>query len=339
MLKQRFSNIFGTAKKRGAAVFAAMGMAVIVSAFFVGFNFAQTSPDISASGITAQDAKAKAAMNSALRALGGAGKIGGIDSLIIKGKVLRATFGKWAENPDVMVKTGTFTYDTEIRILLPDNFIQINVYPAGNKGPHNLFPPSRVSTTAYEGVSHGRSLSTTLLPTKVIVNREFQPADSTVESKCRADDAIAQINLLARFMIGMLAKSGPAPLSISAGSAPGVFAIAKTGEDFGEIEFDPKTGYPSVVRFKTPAFTLPNLLVSNDPETGEEIFSTVLFDSGKPSPMVDAEIIFKDRFSVDGVMFPRVIHWLTPDQRDMELWIQEVQINPNLTLQDFDVPE
>ena len=62
-----------------------------------------------------------------------------------------------------MKKTDTFTYDTEIRILLPDDFIQINTYPVGNRGPYNLFPPSEVSTTAYEGVSKGRSLST-LLP-------------------------------------------------------------------------------------------------------------------------------------------------------------------------------
>jgi beta-lactamase regulating signal transducer with metallopeptidase domain len=43
MLKQRFSNIFGTAKKRGTAVFTAMSMVIILSGLFVGFNLAQTS--------------------------------------------------------------------------------------------------------------------------------------------------------------------------------------------------------------------------------------------------------------------------------------------------------
>jgi len=198
MLKQRFSNIFGAAKKRGSAVFAAMGMAVIVSAFFVGFNFAQTSPDISASGITAEDAQAKTAVSAALRALGGAGKIGGIESLVIKGKVIRGIFStsSASKNPGVMTKTDTFTYDTEIRILLPDDFIQINTYPVGNRGPFNLFPPSEVSTTAYEGVSKGITLSTLLPLAGKIVDGKMEPTTSNpaVEAKRRADEANTQIN-------------------------------------------------------------------------------------------------------------------------------------------------
>jgi len=141
-------------------------------------------------------------------------------------------------------------------------------------------------------------------------------------------------------MIGILAKSGPAPLTLSSGATPGVFTLTKTGEDFGEIEFDQKTGYPSVVRFKTqgPPKAIQATTSSVDPETGKTKFS---FDSRNmpPPDMVDAEILFKDRFSVDGVMFPRVIHWLVPGRQDMELWIQEVQINPNLTPQDFEAPE
>ena len=65
------------------------------------------------------------------------------------------------------------------------------------------------------------------------------------------------------------------------------------------------------------------------------------FDSrNMPEPdIVVGDIQFKDRFPVDGIMFPRVIHWQIPGVRDMELWIQEVEINPNLSLKDFEVPE
>jgi len=77
---------------------------------------------------------------------------------------------------------------------------------------------------------------------------------------------------------------------------------------------------------------------SVDPETGKTRYS---FDSrNMPEPdTVIAEIQFKDRFSVDGIMFPRVIHWQIPGRRDVELWIEEVQINPSLSLEDFEVPE
>jgi len=164
--------------------------------------------------------------------------------------------------------------------------------------------------------------------------------DAATQAKRQADDANNQIDEWARFLIGTLAKTGPAPLTLSSGSTPGVFALEKTGEDFGEIEFDSKTGYPSVVRFKTPGPPkfIQAITSSVDPETGETRYS---FDSrNMPEPdTVIAEIRFKDRFSVDGIMFPRVIHWQIPGRRDVELWIDEVQINPSLSLEDFEVPE
>lgn len=343
MLKQRFSNILGAAKKRGATLFTAMGTMVIVAGFFVGFNFAQNSLGVSgevnsASGITVKDTQAKTAVNSALRALGGADEIGGIESLIIKGKVIRAIFSssfdtsEESKMPGMMMKTGTFAYDAEIRILLPDNFMQIDLHPAGNEGPFNLFPPSDVSTTSYSGVSQGKSLSP-LLPMLYIGSVPQMP-DADTQDKLQADAANDQINQWSRFLIGTLAKSAPLPLTLASGAAHGVFALEKMDGDFGEIEFD-QIGYPSVVRYKTPGVPVP--IFSKDQATGKSVVKVPL----KPDidNMVDAEIRFKDRFSVDGIMFPRVVHWLTPGMRDMELWIQEVQINPNLSLEDFEVPE
>jgi hypothetical protein len=282
-------------------------------------------------GITATDSAVEEALASARKALGGAGKIDGIESLIVKGKVIRAIFSSSSESktPGVMMKTDTFAYDTEIRILLPDNIIQIDLFPVGNKGPYNLFPPSTESTTAYSGLSQGKSLGP--LSEVMIFNGVTLQPDADARARIEAKDANTQLDQWSRNLAGMLAKSGPVPLTLSSGTTPGVFALSKADGELGEVEFDSKTGYPSVVRHKTAG--PPTTISSVDPETGK------ITRSKGPVSMVDAEIRFRDRFSVDGVMFPRVIHWLMPGTRDMELWINEVQINPNLSLEDFHAPE
>jgi len=336
MLKQRFSNIFGSAKKRGAAIFAAMGALVIVSGFFVGFNFAQNPPAISgevnpASGIVTEDAAAAAAINAALKALGGADKIGNIESLIIKGRMMRTIFSTSTESktPGLMLQTDAFAHDTEIRILLPDNILRIDVYPAGFQIMPFL-PAHEEIFKMSSGISQGLSLSTTM-PIGFNNGVPVWPSEA-VQAQRRANEVNREIDEWSRFLIGALARSGPAPLALSSGSKPGVFAIEKLGEDFGEIEFDSQTGYPSAVRFTTSG--LPNPVSTVDPSTG------VTRMSFAPSDVtVVSEILFKNHFSVDGVMFPRVIQWQTPDSPGRELWIQEVIINPNLTLADFEIPE
>jgi len=47
MLRQRFSNILGAAKKSGAAIFITIGACVILFGFLVSFNFAQNPPEAS----------------------------------------------------------------------------------------------------------------------------------------------------------------------------------------------------------------------------------------------------------------------------------------------------
>jgi len=47
MLRQRFSNILGAAKKSGAALFISIGIVIIGSGFLIGFNFAQNPPEVS----------------------------------------------------------------------------------------------------------------------------------------------------------------------------------------------------------------------------------------------------------------------------------------------------
>ena len=105
-------------------------------------------------------------------------------------------------------------------------------------------------------------------------------------------------------LMGMLAKSGPTHLALSSGSTPGIFVLTKNDGSTGEIEFDSETGYPSVIRYNTQRY--------------------------------NGEMRFIDRFSVDGIMFSRVTAITTGDAyRDTVRRIEEVQINPDLRIEDF----
>jgi len=98
-------------------------------------------------------------------------------------------------------------------------------------------------------------------------------------------------------------KAGPEPLTLSSRVTPNLFNMNTTNSGvLGEIEFD-SDGYPSIVK-------------------GGHI----------------AEMRFNDRFPVNGIMFPRIItnnYGLTKT----ELRIEEVLINPKLSLKDFEVPK
>jgi hypothetical protein len=111
-----------------------------------------------------------------------------------------------------------------------------------------------------------------------------------------------------RFLIGMFVKAGSAPTTFSSRSTPGVFNME--GIASGEIEFDLKTGYPSVIKYS----------------------NIGIMDGG------NNEMRFGDRFSVNGIMFPRVIVETTGTSKK-ERRIAEVQINPKLSLKDFEVPQ
>jgi len=52
------------------------------------------------------------------------------------------------------------------------------------------------------------------------------------------------------------------------------------------------------------------------------------------------EFYFRDRFPVEGIMFPRIITTAAPAaSATSERRIEEVQINPKLSMKDFEVPE
>ena len=267
-------------------------------------------------GVETKDQMAKEAMDAALKALGGADKIGGIKSLIVKAKA--TTWGFMSSKGGPWTKTNSTTYDIEIRILLPDNFIRINRFP---------------DRTGYGGISQGKSLSTQ--PATVT----FSSSDGQARTVTQVPDAAAkakvaasntQIDEWSSFLIGTLAKAGPVPLTLSSGSTSGVFALTKADGDVGEVEFDSKTGYPSVIR--TGGFS------GNTPDNIINTSGKVSLSIGSGGSGTALETRFSDRFSVNGIMFPRIIT-TTGTRTDIELRIEDVQINPNLSLKDFEVPK
>jgi len=230
-------------------------------------------------GITTKDQKAKEALDAALKALGGADKIDGIKSLILKGS-------------ETAFPNGLF----ETWILLPDNFLHF-------RGPEADKPNRRRRDRS--SISQGKTLQ--LLSSLNSAGTKFIRGDPETEEaiasvKATVDEASDTWSYL---LMGMLAKSGPTPLALSSGLTPGIFILTKNDGITAEIEFDSITGYPSVIRYEF--------------------------------PKRKGEMRFSDRFSVNGVMFPRMITITTGNSWwDTKRQIEEVRINPNLGLDDFE---
>jgi len=194
-----------------------------------------------------------------------------------------------------MKKTGSATYAFEIRVLLPDSFIKIN---------------RTADQIRYSGISKGTLL--TLIPPRGTVAgmsdeiRHPNPPANDIEAKNQATIFNTRTDEWSRFLIGMIMKTGAVSLTLSSGSKPGEFTMAKTEGDLCEIEFDSKAGYPSVVRYKEVS-PLPNV-----PSKGVPVILG--------QRIVDQEIRFRDRFSVNGIMFPRIIS-MNGDMLDTEMRI------------------
>ena len=288
-------------------------------------------------GITTKDAKAKEAVDAAIKAIGGSGKIGDIKSLVIKG-----TLGRF--QPAEM----------EIRILLPDSFVQI--------------VESSLDGHRYEGISQGKlipppysskgkaghspeEIFPSFTPPK-ISNHSGTPGGETAPASLesaedRAERHIAATNNfhinrrtgeLSRFLIGTLMKTGSAPMTISSGSTSGVFNLTKNdGEAAGEIEFDSKSGYPSVIRYENPKPPPGHIMAASVIVNHDGSLTVGGISAQNPG---GGEIRFQDHFSVSGIMFPKVITY-TQWYNDTvtELRIEEVLINPKLSLKNFEVPQ
>lgn len=246
------------------------------------------------SSITTKDQKAKESVDTALKALGGADKIGDIKSLILKGTGTNGLFygGVNAISGNAMTqinwtRAGSEKYDFELRILLPDSFIQIDRF---------------TDRTTHSGVSRGAPLSSS--SNANIISGDFN---------IRIDDWLC-------FLIGTFMKADYMPLALSSGKGSGRFTITNEGKNIGEVEFDSKTGYPSSIRYA--------MIVPQVGEMGGRIVTS-------PPQVFNLERRFRDRFSVGGIMFPRVIT-ASADRIDRELLIEEVLINPELSLKEFE---
>jgi len=240
--------------------------------------FCATSLSAQSGGITTRDQESKEAMDTALKALGGVDKINSIKSLVIKGS-------------ETGFPSGLF----ETWILLPDSFLHF-------RGPEAPTPSQRIRHPAWSA-SRGEMLTATVFFHEGNISYQPITEEQMAEVKARVDETN---ELYSYLLMGMLAKSGPTPLALSSDSTPGVFILTKNDGSTGEIEFDSKTGYPYVIRYKTLRW--------------------------------NGEMRFNDRFSVNGIMFPRTITITMGDANNSTVrQIDEVQINPNpnLSLKDF----
>ena len=235
-------------------------------------------------GITLKDndPKVKARLETALKALGGADKIEDIKSLIIKGKQTIV------ENNE----TGEF----EIRMLWPNDFIHIR------RG--SAVPP-------WWGVSQGK-----------ILGQIKHPPDNPPDEKTLGWLLWREMLRTAQIMMGTVLKPGVGQFILSSSTTnPGaldMFLLPLAETNNTEIEFDSKTGYPSVIRHS---------------ESGQ-------FGGGSVEYQFSS-----DRFPVGSVLFPRVIRQVTNKSiyvgggiETQEWRIEEVLINPKLSLKDFEVP-
>lgn len=169
--------------------------------------------------ITLNDQKAKDALDAALKALGGAEKIGEIKSLIIEGTESIIS-DQFKSNPQKF----------EIVMLLPDNFIHGQSTDTGRRAfsqgisngamlpPMNLFPLGKMKIEEAEELKKN--------PPKPTAE---QIADMNTRVKVRQD-------YWSYYLIGLFAKAGPTPLTLSSGLTPGVFAMTQKDGEEGETE-------------------------------------------------------------------------------------------------------
>ena len=260
-------------------------------------------------GITAKDAKAKEALAVAHKALGGADKIDDIKSFIISGTETRAVFTSMDQGP--MTKTGSATNEFEIRVLLPDKIFQFE-----KASPL----PGMSARTSYSIVSNGEFINLSIFDPPIPGMPPAKPAskDQIVINR--------QLQEMARLLVGTLMKAGTMPLTISSGSSPDRFTITTTEGGLCEVEFEAQGKYPSIVRYK-----VMETIFVRDPVTGNNTGETRMEER-------DEMMQFQEWAFVDGIMFPRVIT-NKAETMDREMRIEKVQINPKLTLKDFEIPE
>ena len=201
--------------------------------------------------------------------------------------------------------------EIEIRILFPDSFLQITKRDSfGNY-------------IAYRGVSKGKLLQETFEDEKKILTSQ--------------ENLNSVINWFTCLLMGAVLKNEPdAPMSLtSVSDASNRFSLANARGALGEIEFDSDSKYPVSISFKDIVGKISSQ-ISVGPKANSQIIS---FPTEYNT--VDTIMRFKDRAAVDGIMFPRAIVLERLDNRDadFEFKFDKIQINPKLTLADFEISQ
>ena len=256
--------------------------------------------------ITSKDQSATTAIANAKKALGGETNIEGVKSLVLTG-----TSKTRQQNGS------NITNNFEIKILLPDNFLWIN--------QPQFSIPGQGSISMYNGISNGEIISGAFVGTERMPQAKMDLKDQNAIN--------AQLDGFARLLIGAILKSDPvAPINVSATSTPNKFSITTTRGTLCEIEFDSEDGYPSNILYKEVVSKPPQM--SKDPKSG----GMVIGPSGE-TETVDSFMRFKDRIAVEGILFPKTIIYESRGNIDRELQIEKIQINPKLSLKDFELPQ
>jgi len=200
-------------------------------------------------------------------------------------------------------------YEMELRILLPDNYIFIST----NRS---------TGVIVFKGVSNGELRNTGFTKTG---ERIGVPSTTSLN----------ELNRFACLLMGALMKDDPvAPLFLSSSAnTSNKFSVAKETGVLGEIEFDTKEKYPLHISFKDVAAKTKTETTA-DPNTRMGSYTR-----SAEIEAVDAVMRFEDRFAVDGIMFPRTIVYEQRGNAYMEYKFENVQINPKLTLADFEIPK
>jgi hypothetical protein len=249
--------------------------------------------------IAAKDQKAAEAIKVAITALGGEKNIDNIKSLILTGTT--------------KFYSGSAVDETEIRILLPDNYLRIDKrIVAGDM-------------TRYASASKGESQNAAF-------NGTGNPMLAGISN---------EVNRFSCLLMGVLLKGDPvAPLTISTvAGASDRFSIAKESGALGEIEFDPKERYPLLISYKDAVRNVQPPLVTKTASSKPGKFDFSIRLRHGEEELIDSIMRFKDRVATNGVMFPETIVFESRGKAVSELKIEKVQINPKLTLADFEIPE
>jgi len=254
--------------------------------------------------VSAKDKKSMDAVVAAHNSLGGQ-KIDNIKSLVLTGSQISGIFETRASTSK-MTRTGEIVCEFEIRVLFPDSFVQISRCPDWNKG-----------TIAYFGILNGK------------VFNIFTTLQNVVNSSTTQDTSDVALDGWNRLLAGMIMKGIGTPLVFSIDHHDNISIERKDGL-LGTMVFDVKDKWPVKIDYNVTTQT-PVLSKGSD--------GRMIYTGDSRTEERSAYVQFSDRFSVDGIIFPKTITRGDSDKVELTMTINDIKINPNLSKEDFNFPE